>query len=285
MSLFFIALPVRAAQISPLLSRSRVNFDFEICQRCKAGALLSAVWFATAKCIESVAVAPDPDDHRGKAQMVVRGRNTKWGRVERSQAMESESEFKWPHRGDRLLRAEKDWHRAVTFSEHEIARHAHIWSGYMQAGALLVEQCQSTEWTLRHGLIYPIFFCYRHGLELAIKWIIQRYGRYADVPDEDYTHHDLWQLWKVCKKIIIDVGSDGDMESLMAVEQVVKDFHDLDKGSFSFRYSTDKKGALIRLPDVAFDLTNIKDVMEAVDNLFSGADGQLDADSSAAGWY
>ncbi len=198
--------------------------------------------------------------------------------------MESESEFKWPKKGDRLLRAENDWQRSVTFTEHEIARHVHIWDGYMQAGAMLVEGCQSNDQALRHGLIYPILFCYRHGLELAIKWIIQRYGGHTDIPEEDCTHHDLWRLWKICKKIIIDVGSDGDTGSLMAVEQVVKDFHDLDKGSFSFRYSTDKKGALICLPDVPFDLTNIKDVMEAVNNLFSGADGQLDANSSAADW-
>lgn len=197
--------------------------------------------------------------------------------------MESESEYKWPKKGDRLLRAENDWQRAVTFSEHEIARHAHIWNGYMQGGAMLVEECQSNDQVLRHQLVYPILFCYRHGLELAIKWIIHQYGKYTDIPEEDYTHHDLWQLWKVCKKVIIDVGSDGAMGSLMAVEQVVKDFHDLDKGSFSFRYSTDKKGALICLPDVPFDLTNIKDVMEAVNNLFIGADGQLDANSSAAG--
>lgn len=45
-------------------------------------------------------------------------------------------------KGDWLLRAEDDWHRAVTFSEYEIARDPHIWDGYMQAGALLVEQCQ-----------------------------------------------------------------------------------------------------------------------------------------------
>ena|SRR5690349_9456137 len=87
------------------------------------------------------------------------------------------------------------------------------------------------------------------------------------------------------ERIIIEVGSDGDTESLMAVEQVVKDFHDLDKGSFSFRYSTDKEGALIRLPNVPFDLTNIKDVMEAVNDLFIGADGQLDHNSSASDWY
>lgn len=198
--------------------------------------------------------------------------------------MEGEIDFKWPKKGDRLLRAEDDWQRAVTFSEHEISRHVHIWDGYMQAGALLVEECQSNERVFRHQLVYPILFCYRHGLELAIKWVIDQYGRYTDLSKEDYTHHNLWLLWKACKKIILDVGLDGGMDSIMAVEQVVKDFHDLDTGSFSFRYSTDKKGALIGLPNVAFDLANIKDVMEAVNNLFTGADGQLDNKTSLSDW-
>jgi len=191
------------------------------------------------------------------------------------------NEFKWPKKGDRLLRAESDWQKSVVFEERQIARDVHIWDGYMRAAAALVAQCQSSDRALRHELVYPILFCYRHGLELAIKWIIDRYGRYTDIPGEERAHHNLWQLWKICKQVIIEVGSDGDDDSLQAVEQVVKDFHDLDKGSFSFRYSTDKEGALIRLPNVAFDLTNIKDVMEAVNNLFVGADGQLDHNSSA----
>ena len=89
------------------------------------------------------------------------------------------------------------------------------------------------------------------------------------------------KLWKVCQQVIVEVGSDGDNDGLHAVKQVVKDFHDLDKGSFSFRHSTDKKGALIRLPNVGFDLANIKEVMDAVNNLVVGADGQLDHNSSA----
>jgi hypothetical protein len=133
--------------------------------------------------------------------------------------------------------------------------------------------------------VYPILFCYRHGLELAIKWNIDRYGRYASIPkEEDYAHHNLWQLGQACRKVILEVGSDGETDALLAVEQVVKDFHDLDKGSFSFRYSTDKQGAVIQLPNAPFDLTNIKDVMEAVNNLFTGADGQLDYNSRAADW-
>lgn len=31
-----------------------------------------------------------------------------------------ETEYKWPKKGDRLLRAETDWHQAVTFEEHQI---------------------------------------------------------------------------------------------------------------------------------------------------------------------
>jgi len=195
-------------------------------------------------------------------------------------------DYRWPKKGDRLLRADDDWRSAVTFEAHEVSRHAHIWAGYLKAGDVLLEQCERTNSRLdRHELVYPVLFCYRHGLELAIKWIIARYGRFAGVSREDHAHHDLWQLWTVCKQIIIEVGSDGDIEGLEAVEQVVKDFHELDRGSFSFRYSHDKKGMMIVLPDVTFDLANTKDVMEGVNNLFIGADGQLDANSENIDCY
>ena len=37
--------------------------------------------------------------------------------------------FIWPVKGDRLLRAEDDWDKAVNFAEEEIARGVHIWDG------------------------------------------------------------------------------------------------------------------------------------------------------------
>lgn len=168
----------------------------------------------------------------------------------------------------------------MTFDVHEIARHVHIWSGYIKAGDALVEQCERTNSRLdRHEFVYPILFCYRHGLELAMKWIIGRYGRFAGISPNDHLYHDLWQLRRVCKQIILEVGSDGDGEDLRAVERVVKDFHELDRGSFSFRYSRGKDGMVISLPNVSFDLANIADVMKGVNNLFTGADGQLDDNS------
>ena len=117
-----------------------------------------------------------------------------------------------------------------------------------------------------------------------MKWIISQYGGYAGISASKIHHHDLWRLWKVCRKVFLEVGSDGEDEAILAVERVVKDFHEVDKGSFSFRYSSDKKGMTIRLPNVAFDLANIRKVMEAVHNLFVGADGQLDHNVSAVDW-
>ena len=154
----------------------------------------------------------------------------------------------------------------------------------MRGGAALVEECRRDE-TARHDLLYPILYCYRHGLEVAMKWILSRYGRYTDVEHYEKTHHDLKSLWEACKKVIIEIGGDDDdddREAIEVVENIVKEFHDIDPRAFSFRYSTDKKGATIKLPDGPIDIENIKDVMEAVNNFFIGADGQLDHNSSAS---
>ena len=180
--------------------------------------------------------------------------------------------FRWPKKGDRLLGAVGDLPQGVTFAERVFERDVLIWDGYFNAGTVLVDQCERGDNLDRHTLVYPILFCYRHGLELAMKCIISRYDQFAEIPK----HHDLWMLWGVCKTVILEQGSDGENEALRAVEQIVKEFHDLDQGSFSFRYSTDKKGMVIPLPDVPVDLTKIKDVMTGVVHFFDGVDAQLD---------
>ena len=182
----------------------------------------------------------------------------------------------WLKQGDRLLPASDDWDKAVTFSPHGFDRFVHIWSGYVRAGDALVDAAerQSVD---RHFLVYPILFNYRHGLELAIKWIIEQYGAYVEVHlDANDRNHDLWNLWKLCKQVLIEIGGERiGSEGLAAVEQIVKDFHDIDKSGVAFRYSRNKDGATIQLPKTPVDLLHIQQVMEGVDNFFTGADGVL----------
>jgi hypothetical protein len=124
-------------------------------------------------------------------------------------------------------------------------------------------------------------FNYRHGLEVAIKWTIEQYGSYVDVYLENI-NHNLWHLWRLCKKVIVGLGSDEEeADDLSAVEQIVKDFHDLDKNATAFRYSHNKDGTTISLPDTSVDLRNIQRVIEAIDHFFIGVENNLGAIASA----
>ncbi len=190
-----------------------------------------------------------------------------------------EQEHRWPRKGDRLLSRSSDWSRGVEFTSHPISKHVHLWDGYMSAGAGLIELCTQNGYEHeRHTVIYPILFNYRHGLELAMKWIIMMYG--GEGMKGVAEDHNLWALWKQCRSIISHYGP-SDEEADDAVEQVVKDFHDLDKAGITFRYGWGKDGREIRLPDHLVDLENIRDVMAGVAGFFNGLDGWLDDLKSA----
>jgi hypothetical protein len=189
----------------------------------------------------------------------------------------------WPRDGDRLLRNSADWRSSVTFSDQALSRHAQIWSGYMSAGSALIDS-RARDPSRGNELIYPILFCYRHGLEMAMKWIVSRYGRFTGVPDPA-RDHDLWQLWNSCKRVLVGIGGSGsDERAAEIVESLIKELHDLDRSALSFRYSLDKRGTLIPLPDVSIDLANLRDVMGGLSRFFEGADVMLGEYTSAAPW-
>lgn len=176
--------------------------------------------------------------------------------------------YRFPKKGDRLLRKTDDWDTGVSFSSDGISRHVHIWDGYMSAGEALVEDCRRNPQE-RHFMVYPILFAYRHAIELAMKWILTMYGGYNA---NDIAHHDLWRLWKLCREVI---GAAGDEEATDAVEKIVKEMHDLDKSALAFRYGIDRNNEPPKLPEGLYDPENIRDVMTGVGHFFDGTDGML----------
>lgn len=194
----------------------------------------------------------------------------------------AEMNYRWPKKGDRLLRRADDWSGGVDFANRPITRHGHQWDGFLSAADGLIQLCLEKGYEHeRQDVIYPILFCYRHGLELALKWMILHYGGNS-VGNLDRTH-DLWQLWMHCRRIIAEYRADEDKdEADQGVEQVVKDFHDLDNAGITFRYGWAKGGKEIKLPEHPVNLQNIRDVMDGVKNYFNGLDGYLSDLQSAA---
>lgn len=67
----------------------------------------------------------------------------------------------------------------------------------------------------------------------------------------------------------------------MAVGQVIKQFHDWDKGGMTFRYATANGGAVAKFQHSNVDIDNLKDVTSGVANFFNGSDGWLDSIANA----
>jgi hypothetical protein len=149
----------------------------------------------------------------------------------------------------------------------------------MLAGEKLVEACLLDRHQ-RHYLIYPILFNYRHGIEIAMKWTLNRYGRFASIYEYDKNRR-LIELWEACKIVMAEVGGDTDQEVDDAVESIIRELDKIDPGSLAFRYAETKAGADIKLPPYAVDLENLRDVMKGIDHFFNGLDGLLDTNSSS----
>jgi hypothetical protein len=150
-----------------------------------------------------------------------------------------------PKKGDRLLRSSDDWLMTAMFAPDPGLREVCLWGGYMKAGAALINEAQRQP-LHRNLLLYPILFVYRHGLETAMKRIIELYGSLGNVERDERGEHDLLASWRKCRTIFESVPElDGD-EEIEAVEQIVKDFHDIDKNATSFRYSKNQNGAMIK---------------------------------------
>ena len=195
--------------------------------------------------------------------------------------MEAALSFRWPKEGDRLIRRSRDPKTGGRFPADTDGRHVHIWDGYMRAGAILALACEEDPDEC-HSLIYPILSNYRHAVEVAMKWIIRMYGGYSTARIDNIEHHDLWKLWRLCRKVVTELGPDG--EAIPIIEQIVKELHDLDISGQSFRYSSLKSGHLAPLPDYPIDIPNMRDVMEGVASYFDGIDAHIDASLPPSGW-
>lgn len=185
---------------------------------------------------------------------------------------------RWPKKGDRLLKPSGPI-EGVYFADDRITREVFLWTGYMSAGEVLIENCMLDP-RKRDYLIYPILFNYRHGVEIALKWTLNRYGRFSSIGEYDKNHR-LIDLWQACKLVMDELGGSEDVATDKAVEAIIRELDQIDPGSFAFRYAETKNGKDIKLPSYAVDLGNLRDVMRGIDNYFNGLDGLLDANSSS----
>jgi hypothetical protein len=183
--------------------------------------------------------------------------------------------FRWPTAGDRLFDSSEHLRDDARIVPNQFARMVVMAAGYKKGADTLV-QAAIEQGNTRDFFIYPIVFCYRQYLELTLKWFLWTYGPTVGV-SANWKSHGLMTLWKEFEKVRSLSGADeGDEGANDVVAKCIREFSEIDEGSFNFRYSMNSDGTPIALNKDRVDLARLCDVMDGIEGYFKGCDGFLD---------
>jgi hypothetical protein len=169
---------------------------------------------------------------------------------------------RWPKAGDSLFSSGDDplSNACLHFAHNPWDLYA---AGYLKAADCLAYLVIETGRGLDTWL-YPIVFLYRHYLELRLKELIVQGSALIEVPPNLKLNHDLGELWKSVRKILVTVWSNESTAELDAVEKCIAELCEVDKKSEGFRYPFRKDGKP-SLPELNhLNIRNFREVMAAI---------------------
>jgi hypothetical protein len=185
-----------------------------------------------------------------------------------------------PKRGDKLFVHDRNnWEMDAILDPHRGDDYAYR-EGYRLAGRIL------TEAAAKGGgvdmLVYPICHAYRHCVELALKQLMflgcRIVGRQM-TPAEDKLYknsHNLAQLLTSFQAIEAEVsaglGDSYPKAEFDGVAAYIEQLHEVDAGSFSFRYPFTKNGEVSLGPLQRINLAQFSEKMERLCTLLEGMD-------------
>ena len=119
---------------------------------------------------------------------------------------------------------------------------------------------------LRHFVVYPIFFLYRHHVELRLKKMAWRYGGTSSIPEK----HALLPLWQRVAELMLEFHKSDSYSSYVnsfskSIENHIRVFDEVDSSSVVFRYPFDSRGELTFSDDILW--INLRELKAQVSEL------------------
>jgi hypothetical protein len=178
-----------------------------------------------------------------------------------------------PKKGVKLFSGAKDWqHNAcVGYMDIDMSWDAYA-EGFKTAADQIVEDILENRVGPIDVLVYPVVFLYRQYLELRLKELIivgaRLHHESADVPIK----HDLLKLWALVRPRLEEVWpTESTREYNEAVEEGLRQFCDVDPGSYAFRYPVDNKGVPVLGCIDHINLRQVKDVIAGISTVLDGS--------------
>jgi len=111
--------------------------------------------------------------------------------------------------------------------------------GYKLAADTLIKCSVDSDKHIESKLIYPIVFCYRQYLELTMKDLFLMFSNLTEEKKKDKLNkkgHSLTGIWNCVYEVIKECIADDEKKDFYKLENLLKEFHDFDTRSDSFRY-------------------------------------------------
>lgn len=180
-------------------------------------------------------------------------------------------------RGDVLLKKPTQYNNLSIINRNKRLSEFLIPEGYYYIVLdTLVRIRKTTNNSEKDSCIYPLLYNFRHYLELTIKNAIRNFriasGEIIQSQLGYKKDHSLLSLWNKLKIYIDDIKSN----ECVAFEELIKELHDIDPNSFSFRYSykgnadPDSISEPIFNDKIDIDLENLEKVIERMHCFIEG---------------
>jgi hypothetical protein len=182
-------------------------------------------------------------------------------------------EIEWPEGGEVLFQIGHDErNNAMPRAPH--ATFSTIAEGYYMHARLAVEHVNQ-EGFYADRFVYPIVFCYRQFIELAMKDVIRNGRQLLSEPGDYLKTHELDKLWNAVRPILMKVWPQGPKTDLDNVWKILQQLHDVDPYSDAFRFpeGLDGKRPLSNIEHI--NIQNVGMVMNRIYNFFSGCMGAI----------
>ena len=192
--------------------------------------------------------------------------------------IDEEPDFDWPKAGDLPFRSGPPWTNADMRWARQAASDGAIAESFKLAADLLVDGIEEGNGYSTERMFYPVAYNYRHYVELSLKVVI-RLGirlQFVESANKALSGHDLEKLWRNARLIIEAFFPTGEREPVDAAEQIIAQFHALDRNGQGFRYARSKQDQthLGNCPDLV-NLLELRKVMKGLANFLDGCTIEL----------
>ena len=179
--------------------------------------------------------------------------------------------------------------KSVLGSRFINAQSSYIYGYYEAAKSLVIVAIDGKYSNTKDTLVYPIYFNYRHYIELHLKSLIEdseilydkmdRLGylkksvQLPKVSDTLDRTHDLNKLLLLFKERLILIS---DEKFPKDIEKYIKQMHDSDKNGQKYRYHKNKNKNLYFIKEEQIDINNTLKIMEEVSNMLWAIGSHID---------